>query len=211
MRSAIASDDTLYTALEVDLATSGATLIDSEGNAIAITQADVTCSNGYLHYVDGVLMPPDLMSSLETYNEAGGSYEGVFDTFLMAINLTDLSGDYKGLNGPYTVIFFFLSLAPVALHEQVKVAGWRSLGCLPAVFRMRLSSRLALFSVQRRVSFVLKAPRLGRTPRCRLAESSQSSVQARALWHIPSHDNHTLYGPRSHFRCCFGLLGCSDF
>lgn len=110
MRSAIASDDSLFTALGVDLATSGATLIDSEGNAIAITEADVKCSNGYLHYVDGVLMPPDLMSSLETYNEPGGSYEGVFDTFLTAINLTDLSGDYKGLNGPYTVSFFFLFL-----------------------------------------------------------------------------------------------------
>ncbi|CAN0124164.1 unnamed protein product [Ectocarpus sp. 4 AP-2014] len=104
MRSAIASDDSLFTALGVDLATSGATLIDSEGNAIAITEADVKCSNGYLHYVDGVLMPPDLMSSLETYNEPGGSYEGVFDTFLTAINITDLSGDYKGLNGPYTVL-----------------------------------------------------------------------------------------------------------
>lgn len=102
-RSAIVKDDTLYTALEVDLATEGATLIDSEGNTVDIMQADVVCSNGYLHYVDGVLMPPDVMLSLDAFNEPGGSYEGVFDTFMAGMNAVNLTDDFKGLNGPFTV------------------------------------------------------------------------------------------------------------
>lgn len=102
-RAAIAQEDTLYTALEVGLETSGATLIDSQHNPVNIVEADVECSNGYLHFVDAVLMPPDLMTSLESYNEPGGSYEGVFDTFMRAMNVTGLSAEYKGLHGPYTV------------------------------------------------------------------------------------------------------------
>eukprot|EP00903_Cladosiphon_okamuranus_P012606 g11796.t2 len=102
-RSAIAREDTLFTTLKVGLETSGATLIDSQGIPVNIVEADVECSNGYLHYVDGVLMPPDLMTSLESYNEPGGSYEGVFDTFVRAMDITNMSGEYKGLNGPYTI------------------------------------------------------------------------------------------------------------
>lgn len=75
-----------------------------------IVEPDVAASNGYLHYVDGVLMPPDLMTSLTTYNEPGGSYEGLFDTLLEGMGLTDMLDDYKGLNGPFTVsVFFFFS------------------------------------------------------------------------------------------------------
>lgn len=106
-RAAIGTEDALFTSLGVELATSGGTLIDSEGNAIEIVESDVACSNGYLHYVDGVLMPPDLMSSLESYNDVGGSYEGVFDTFLKGLELTNMSGDYKGMNGPFTVSWCF--------------------------------------------------------------------------------------------------------
>lgn len=111
-RTAIAQQGTLFTALDVGLETSGATLIDSRGNPVNIVEADVSCLNGYLHFVDGVLMPPDLMTSLASYNEPGGSYEGVFDTFMMAINVTGLSDEYSGLNGPFTVSFFFCGTNP---------------------------------------------------------------------------------------------------
>lgn len=104
-RAAIAEDGTLYTALEVGLETSGATLIDSVGHEVNLVESDVECSNGYLHYVDGVLMPPDLMSSLESFNEPGGSYAGVFDTFMAGLVLSNMTGGLSGLNGPYTVSF----------------------------------------------------------------------------------------------------------
>lgn len=113
-RESIAREDSLYTYAGINLATSGATLIDSEGTAVEIVEPDVAASNGRLHYVDGVLMPPDLMTSLSTYNGPNGSYEGVFDTLLEAIRLADMSDDFKGLNGPFTVslggafFFFFL-------------------------------------------------------------------------------------------------------
>lgn len=102
-REAIASEDALFTSFGEELATSGGTLIDSEGTAVELVESDVACSNGYLHYVDGVLMPPDLMSSLDSFNDEGGSYEGVFDTFLRGMRLTNLVGEYKGMNGPFTV------------------------------------------------------------------------------------------------------------
>lgn len=103
MRAAIARDTTLYTELEVDLLTSGATLIDSENNTVNLVESDVACSNGYLHFIDGVLMPPDLMTSLELYNAPDGSFEGVFDTLIAGIECVDLTDDIKGLNGPFTV------------------------------------------------------------------------------------------------------------
>ncbi|CAM9126218.1 unnamed protein product [Scytosiphon promiscuus] len=131
-RDAIAQEDNLYTALELNeqvaLATSGATLIDSEGNAVNILDADIACSNGYLHYVDAVLMPPDLMWSLEAYNEPGGTYEGVFDTFLEAIRITNTSDNYKGMNGPYTIFapadtaFAKLQLTPLNIGETNQTA-----------------------------------------------------------------------------------------
>lgn len=102
-RAAIREDDTLYTALGVDLNTSRATLVDSEGGMVNMVEADVACSNGYLHFVDGVLMPPDLISSLGAYNSPGGSYEGIFDTLLAGMETTNMTGDLKGFNGPFTV------------------------------------------------------------------------------------------------------------
>lgn len=102
-RAAIREDDTLYTTLGVDLRTSGATLVDSEGGTANMVEADVACSNGYLHFVDGVLMPPDLISSLGAYNSPGGSYEGLFDTLLASMAATNMTGDLKGFNGPFTV------------------------------------------------------------------------------------------------------------
>lgn len=133
-RDAIAREETLFTALElndeqVSLATSGATLIDSEGNAVNILDADVECANGYLHYVDAVLMPPDLMWSLEAYNAEGGTYEGVFDTFLEAMRITNTSDSCKGIAGPFTVrgcffVFVFYFGTVSAAGFLILVARW---------------------------------------------------------------------------------------
>ncbi|CAN0238157.1 unnamed protein product, partial [Hapterophycus canaliculatus] len=108
--------------------TSGATLIDSGGNAVNIFDADVECANGYLHYVDAVLMPPDLMWSLESYNEPGGSLEGAFDTFLEAMRITNTSDSFKGMSGPYTILaptdsaFEALQLTPLNIGETNQTA-----------------------------------------------------------------------------------------
>lgn len=104
-RESIRNDSTVFTTLGVQIQTSGAILIDSENNTVNMVEYDVACSNGYLHYVDGVLMPPDLMSSLEAYNTPGGSYEGVFDTLMAGMVATNMTSDLKGFNGPYTVSF----------------------------------------------------------------------------------------------------------
>lgn len=99
----IEKDATLFTALNIDLRTQGAVLVDSLGERSNIVEADVACSNGYLHVVDGVLMPPDLMTSLSTYNAKGGPYEGVFDVLQTSLDLTNMSRELSGLKGPYTV------------------------------------------------------------------------------------------------------------
>ena len=127
-RESIARHAALYTSLGVNLETSGATLVDSEGTAVSLLGPDVAASNGYLHYVDGVLMPPDLMTSLSTYNEPGGSYEGVFDTLIEGLRVTDMWGDFKGLEGPFTVrfglLFFFASFFRMSWCVRVRHAGF---------------------------------------------------------------------------------------
>lgn len=99
----IYDEDTLYTALEVELATSNATLVDSEGSMSSIIERNVTCSNGFLQFIDKVLIPPDLITMLVAFNSKGGPYPGVFDTFLTALELTNRTHDLMGLNGPFTV------------------------------------------------------------------------------------------------------------
>lgn len=102
-KAVITKDDVLFTALDVALQTSSGALIDSLGGTSKIIEADVACSNGYLHFVDRVLMPPDLLTSLDSYNEVGGPYEGLFDTVLTAIRGTEMDADLSGLKGPFTV------------------------------------------------------------------------------------------------------------
>lgn len=100
----------LYTALNVDLRTSGETLVDAEGKTASIIESDVRCSNGFLQFIDGVLRPPDMMTSLGDYNGPNGTYSGAFDTILEAINVTNETEALSGFNGPFTVSFLLLQL-----------------------------------------------------------------------------------------------------
>ena len=69
------------------------------GNA-TITMADINASNGVIHVIDAVLIPPEKPQQkdiIETATDAGN-----FTTLLAAINATNLTDTLKG-KGPFTV------------------------------------------------------------------------------------------------------------
>jgi len=69
------------------------------GNAM-ITMADINASNGVIHVIDTVLIPPEKPQQkdiIETATDAGN-----FTTLLAAINATNLTDTLKG-KGPFTV------------------------------------------------------------------------------------------------------------
>lgn len=122
----IALDDTIFTALNVDLHTRGSVLVDSQNHSSNIVEPDVQCSNGYLHIVDSVLMPPDLITSLVSYNAEGGPYEGLFDTLLRCLVWTNITDLLTGLSGPYTVsIEMRQRLSVLALLSGTRMPGAR--------------------------------------------------------------------------------------
>lgn len=84
--------------LEVD----GGVLVDGEGNTRELEGTEMLCSNGYIHALDGVLFPADLVSAVENVNGVGASFEGVFDIFLAGVQRAGLEDALSGINGPYT-------------------------------------------------------------------------------------------------------------
>ena len=79
------------------------TLVDREGNGRSVVGEELRANNGYAHAIDGVLFPHHLLSLAEDVNAEGGSFEGVFDIFLVGLRRTGLEPLLSGINGLYTV------------------------------------------------------------------------------------------------------------
>jgi uncharacterized surface protein with fasciclin (FAS1) repeats len=46
-------------AFTVDVADGGVTITDGQGNTANVVQTDITASNGVIHVIDAVLLPPE--------------------------------------------------------------------------------------------------------------------------------------------------------
>lgn len=79
------------------------TLLDAEGNSRSLIGDELRASNGYAHAIDGVLLPPNLLTLTNSSNAEGGSFEGVFDIFLAGVERLRLEDELSGLDGLYTV------------------------------------------------------------------------------------------------------------
>lgn len=91
---------------KVNLEVENGTLLDTEGGSSALIGEELKASNGYAHAVDGVLFPPNVLSLANSSNSEGGSFEGVFDIFLSAVERSGLEAKLSGLDGLYTVCMF---------------------------------------------------------------------------------------------------------
>ncbi|CAM9549115.1 unnamed protein product, partial [Choristocarpus tenellus] len=95
--------DALFTMLGINVVVSYPRLYDTQNDVSVFTGVNMTASNGFIHAVDAVLFPPDLVGAMDSANAKGASYDGLLDPFIRALNLTGLTDDLEGLNGPYTV------------------------------------------------------------------------------------------------------------
>ena len=98
-----ASQATLYsltpgtpTTLAVDTA-SGVKLTDAALNQASVTSADVAASNGVIHVVDKVLVPPGVLNVVQMAQS-----NPVFSVLVEAVVAADLAGALSGA-GPFTV------------------------------------------------------------------------------------------------------------
>ena len=62
-----------------------------------VTAVDVMCSNGIIHVIDAVMLPPDVLDIIGTATAAGG-----FTTLLAALDVAGLTSALEG-PGPFTV------------------------------------------------------------------------------------------------------------
>jgi transforming growth factor-beta-induced protein len=67
---------------------------DTEINDVEIIDSDITASNGVIHVIDEVLLPPDIIRALELADD--------FDDLLSALDRADLTNTLRG-QGPFTV------------------------------------------------------------------------------------------------------------
>ena len=98
-----ASQATLYsltpgtpTTLAVDTA-SGVKLTDAALNQASVTSADVAASNGVIHVIDKVLVPPGVLNVVQMAQS-----NPVFSVLVEAVVAADLAGALSGA-GPFTV------------------------------------------------------------------------------------------------------------
>ncbi len=68
-------------------------------NGAAIVNADITCSNGVIHVIDSVLLPPAPTNDIPSVAKRAGS----FGTLLAAVKAAGLDGVLAG-EGPFTVL-----------------------------------------------------------------------------------------------------------
>jgi len=76
-------------------------VVDNEvilNGSVKITTADVECTNGVIHIIDAVLMPPQPMDIVDTAIAAGS-----FTTLVAAVEAAELVETLKG-EGPFTVL-----------------------------------------------------------------------------------------------------------
>jgi uncharacterized surface protein with fasciclin (FAS1) repeats len=77
----------------VDITVNGGVMIDG-ANVVAV---DIECTNGIIHVIDAVMLPPDVLDIIGTATSAGG-----FSTLLAALDAADLTSALEG-EGPFTV------------------------------------------------------------------------------------------------------------
>lgn len=68
-------------------------------NGAAIVNADITCSNGVIHVIDSVLLPPTPANDILSVAKSAGS----FGTLLAAVQAAGLDGVLAG-EGPFTIL-----------------------------------------------------------------------------------------------------------
>ena len=98
-----ATQETLYelppgtaTTLAVDT-TSGVKLTDAALNQVAVTSADVAASNGVIHVIDKVLVPPGVLTVVQMAQS-----NPTFSVLVEAVVAAGLADDLSG-TGPFTV------------------------------------------------------------------------------------------------------------
>ncbi len=87
---------TTPTTLAVDT-TSGVTLTDAALNAASVTQTDVAASNGVIHVIDKVLVPPGVLTVVQMAQS-----NPVFSVLVQAVVAAGLADDLSA-PGPFTV------------------------------------------------------------------------------------------------------------
>ncbi|CAM9137062.1 unnamed protein product [Discosporangium mesarthrocarpum] len=109
LESLIDEEEEVFTELgiPVEIALNGSMvgIVDSYGSVSFISEANITASNGIVHAIDDILVSPDLISTLTSYNALGGRFEGIFDTLITALNLTGMSSALAGENGDFRTFF----------------------------------------------------------------------------------------------------------
>lgn len=82
------------------IATSGGTvtITDGNNNKIGVTQTDIVASNGVIHVIDAVMLPPTPTKNIVETAAAAGT----FKTLATALTQADLVGTLEGA-GPFTV------------------------------------------------------------------------------------------------------------
>ena len=122
-----ASQATLYSltpgtpaTLAVDTA-SGVKLTDAALNQASVTSADVAASNGVIHVIDKVLVPPGVLNVVQMAQS-----NPMFSVLVEAVVAADLAGALSG-TGPFTVFAptnaAFVVGAGRTVHHQGPAAG----------------------------------------------------------------------------------------
>lgn len=108
------------TTLAVDTA-SGVKLTDAALNQASVTSADVAASNGVIHVIDKVLVPPGVLNVVQMAQS-----NSVFSVLAEAVVAADLAGTLSG-TGPFTVFAptddaFSAALAELSTTKEALLA-----------------------------------------------------------------------------------------
>jgi uncharacterized surface protein with fasciclin (FAS1) repeats len=81
----------------------GGVLTDSQGSQVKIAEADIVAANGYLHILDTVLIPPNLLTKVEGENAVKDGDK--LSTFMAAVTATNLTETLTSLVEPAKAVF----------------------------------------------------------------------------------------------------------
>jgi transforming growth factor-beta-induced protein len=102
--------------------TSGVKLTDAALNQATVTSADVAASNGVIHVIDKVLVPPGVLSVVQMAQS-----NPLFSVLVEAVVAADLAGTLSPPGGPFTVFAptndaFAAALAELSITKQALLA-----------------------------------------------------------------------------------------